>query len=187
MGRLACMRCGVQAQIKSHLVRRFAGGHKPTWKSVFPIRSWLEHDLMGANPDVCQRIEALVHSLEFAVPGVHSDPIRTDAAGSNNILAPGQPCCSHRPRPLEDLVFRAAGNHPPAIQDEQIGAEAKSLFHIVGYKNDHAVVGRQGLAKLFFRLPPQVRIQGRKRLIEEQRIRFNGHAPRNGHALPLAA
>ena len=46
---------------------------------------------------------------------------------------------------------------------------------------------RERLAQLFFRLPSQMRIERRKRLIKEQGVGLDGHASRDCYALPLPA
>jgi hypothetical protein len=98
----------------------------------------------------------------------------------NNVLAAGEPRGDHSPRALEELMLRAAGDHSAAVEHQQVSAEPKGFFHIVRYKDDGAAVIGQRFAKLFFHLAAQVRIKSRKGLIEQQRIRLNGQAPRNG-------
>ena len=109
------------------------------------------------------------------------------AAGWSDVLAAGEPRRSNGARTLEELMLRPAGDHLAAVEHQQIAAEAEGFFHVVRYKDHHAVVVGQRLAKLLFHLPPQMRIERRKGLIEEQRVRLDGHASRNGHALPLPA
>ena len=83
-------------------------------------------------------------------------------------------------------MFRAAGNHLAAVQHKKITAKAERLFHVVRHKDHRAVVAGQCFAKLLLSLPPKMRIKRCKRLIEEQRVRLDGHATRNSHALPLS-
>ena len=84
-------------------------------------------------------------------------------------------------------MLRSACDYAAAVEHEQISAEAKCLFHVMSYKDYHAVIVGERLAKLLFHLPPQKRIKRREGFIEQQRIRFESHASRDGHALPLSA
>jgi hypothetical protein len=184
--RLAGLGSGVQAQVERHLMRRVAGADKPTGKGVFHVRGGLEGNLMRANADVRQLVRHGGGRLQFAVPRGHGDSITGDAARWDDVFAAREPGRYYGLRHLEELVLRAAGDNPTAVKNEQIAAETKSFFHIMSYKDYRSVVIRQRLAKLFFHLSPQMRIESCKRLVEKQRIGFDGHAARNGCALPLA-
>jgi len=175
----------MQVEIERHLMGRFAGVRQPAWKGVQPFRRYLKNDLMRANTYMRQRIRFDSGRMQFTTPIRHCNSRRTHPSSINNVFATSQPRGYQRPRPLKECMLGPAGNDAATIQNQQIATEAKSLFHILRYKEHRAVILHQRFAKPLFHLPPQMRIKCRKGFVEEQRIRLDGHAARNNHALPL--
>jgi hypothetical protein len=174
----------MQAQIKRHLMRRFAGSNQPAGKICFPSSARMERDLMRADSNMGQRIgdrlpfavRSSTHLRRFdrqprgepercscirsaAPPQQSADARRADAWGRWQSLcrcpAPADRCRSGRLLPCRALQKSPRRCSRPASRE------------------------------LLFHLPPQMRIERRKRLIEEQCVGLDGHASRDCYALPL--
>ena len=176
----------MQAQVKRHFMRRFAGCDQPAGKCVFTFCRGVKRNLMRADSGMGQRIRDTAGRSQLAIPRVYCDKIGSHAASRSDVLASGQPRRGNSLWAFEELMLGAAGNHFAAVQHKQIAAKAEGFLHVVRYKDHRAVVVGERLAQLFFRLPSQMRIKRRKRLIEEQGVGLDGHASRDCYALPLA-
>src|SRR5271166_6547525 len=120
----------------------------------------VKDDVMRSHPDVCERIRHRMGGLQQASPGFYRDEIVPGAACWNDVFATGKAPCRNGARMLEELVFGPARDNFAFVHHQQIAAEAKCFLHIVGDKDNGAVVAGKVLAKLLLHLPSQMRIEG---------------------------
>ena len=77
----------MQAQIKRHLMWRFAGRKQPARKRVFVVRSNLKRNLMRADAGMGERIGDRVGRSQFAIPHTHCNSIGSQTASRSDVLA----------------------------------------------------------------------------------------------------
>ncbi len=143
------LRLSMEMQIERHLMRGFTGADKPAGKAVFAARFRPEYDLMRAHAEMRQPIRHRYRRLQIAVPRSYGNAIAGNATRGNNVLAAGEPRGNNSLRALEELMLRAAGDHPTAVEHQQVSAEPEGFFHVVGDKHHGAAIIGQGFANMF--------------------------------------
>jgi hypothetical protein len=81
---------------------------------------------------------------------------------------------------------RALGDDPAAIDDGDAVAEHLGLVHVVGREQDRAAVLAEA-AQQVPQLPPRLRVEPGRRLVEEQEVGFAGQRAGEREALLLSA
>jgi hypothetical protein len=71
--RLACCGLLAQAQVKRHLVRRFAGAYNPAGKYIVALRSRLKCNLVRAKANMSEQFWNWRRRFKLTVPHINCD------------------------------------------------------------------------------------------------------------------
>ena len=106
---------------------------------------------------------------------------------AGNILAAGEPRDLGAWRAAEYFFFAPNAATVSAREHQQLFAQAVGFFHVVRHEQRRPAKTCECFLQLCLHLAAQMRVEGRERLIEQQRLRLDRQGARQCRALLFAS
>lgn len=123
--------------------------------------------------------------MEIDAPVRHKDGVVIHLAGREDVLAARQAAALHGAGVSKHLLGGAVGQHPPGVHHGDLPTHVVGFIPAVGHQQDIAGEIRQQGQQVHLQLIPQVAVDGRERLVQQQGLGPGDQHPGQRHPLGL--
>ena len=123
---------------------------------------------MGADAHSGAALRDLSSQMQQTLAACQTDGMGVHPGAGQNVFAAGEPGGGCAAGVGEDGLGRAGAEHPPAVHDDHVPAQAVGLVPVVGDEEGCALKACQQAPHLALHLLPEVAVQCAERLVQHQ-------------------